>query len=260
MKRNAGCRWDRVAIGALGVLAMVALAIPSAEARVRVSIRSTPKPHVAPSVSIPRVPSPAPGAPKVQLNAPSGRPVSVSAPSAVPARRGFFGRTWDWLLGRRPAPAPAPQVAQAVPAAAPAPRTIPNIVLPVPSGRPGSAPVPPTAQDQEKQGAAGAGRNVSMAAAVKQAFGTREAEAGQRSVGRPAALASGAGTPASKPSGYVLHLTNGRRIPVANYEEKGDQVLIEQRQGTYGLPKSLIARIETKEAGLEAAPTGRGER
>ena len=99
-----------------------------------------------------------------------------------------------------------------------------------------------------------------MAVAVKQAFGTREAEAGQRRVARPAALASGAEKPAPKPSGYVLHLTNGSRIPVAQYEEKGDQVMIAQRQGSSGLPKSHIARIETREAEPGVAPIGNGAR
>ena len=91
MKRNAGCRWDRAAMGARGVLAMVALAVPSAEARVRVSIRSTPKSHVAPSVSKPHVPSHVPEAAKVRCNAPLGRPLSLSAPSAAPVQRGVFG-------------------------------------------------------------------------------------------------------------------------------------------------------------------------
>ncbi len=262
MERNAGSRWIRPATAALGVLAVVALAVPPAEARVRVSIRSTPKPHLSPSVPKPRVPSHAPEAPKVHLNTPSGRPVSLSAPSTAPARRGFFGRTWDWLLGRKPAPAPAPQVAQAAPAAAPAPAatTTANIMAPVPSGRQSAGPGSPTVQDQEKQRAPGAGTNMSMAVAVKQAFGTREAEAAQRNGARPAALASAAEKPAPKPSGYILHLTNGSRIPVAQYEERGDQVMVAQQQGSYGLPKSQIARIEMREAEPETAPTGHGGR
>ncbi len=252
MKRNAGSRWGRAAIGALGVLAVVALAVPPAEARVRVSIRSAPKPRVSPSVPRPHVPE----APKVRLNTPSGRPVSVSAPSAAPAQRGVFGRFWDWLLGRKPAPAPAPQVAQAAPAAT----TTANMMAPVPSGRQSAGPGSPTAQDQEKQRAPGAGTNMSMAVAVKQAFGTREAEAAQRNGARPVALTSAAAKPAPKPFGYILHLTNGSRIPVAQYEERGDQVMVALQQGSYGLPKSQIARIETREAEPETAPTGHGGR
>ncbi len=243
MERNAGSRWIRPATAALGVLAVVALAVPPSEARVRVSIRSTPKHHVSPSVPKPHVPE----APKVRLNTPSGRPVSLSAPSAAPARRGFFGRTWDWLLGRKPAPAPAAA-------------TTANIMAPVPSGCQSAGPGSPTAQDQEKQRAPGAGTNMSMAVAVKQAFGTREAGAAQRNGARPAALASAAEKPVPKPSGYILHLTNGSRITVPHYEERGDQVMVAQRQGSYGIPRSQVARIETQAAEPEVAPTGPGGR
>ncbi len=264
MKRNAGSQRGRAAIGALGVLAVVALAVPPAEARVRVSIRSTPRPHVSPSVPKPHVPE----APKVHLNVPSGRPVSVSTPSAAPAQRGFFGRFWDWMLGRKPAPAPAPQVAQAAPAPA-------NVVVPFPSVQPSGGPAAslPRAhglpQDQDAQrtatpggapAAATTAGGPNIAAALNQAFGTQEAQAAQRNGARPVALTSAAERPTPKPSSYVLHLANGSRISVPQYEERGDQVVVAQRQGSYGIPRSQIVRIETQAAGLESAPTGPGER
>jgi hypothetical protein len=46
------------------------------------------------------------------------------------------------------------------------------------------------------------------------------------------------------PRGYVLHLKNGSAIPVGFYQDKGDQVVIPQYGGSYGLSKSMIARIE----------------
>jgi hypothetical protein len=44
--------------------------------------------------------------------------------------------------------------------------------------------------------------------------------------------------------GYILHLKNGRRISTAYYQDKGNEVVIPDHGGTYGLSKSLIARIE----------------
>jgi hypothetical protein len=44
--------------------------------------------------------------------------------------------------------------------------------------------------------------------------------------------------------GYILHLKNGRRIPTAHYQDKGGQVIIPWYGGSFGLSKSLIARIE----------------
>ncbi len=277
MMRNAVGWRGRAALAALGALAMVALAVPSADARVRVRVRSAPRPHSAPSVSRPHVPSHATDAPKAHLNTPSGRSVTASLPSAAPGGRGIFGRFWDWLLGRKPAPAPA-QVAQAAPTPAPAgAQPMPNIVVPIPSARPSGLPVPPGAQaaaqpletDPQRAGApvgalaratAATVGGASLAAALQQSFGKGGAEARQPGGAAQATIGQNGEKPAPKPSGYILHLTNGRSIPVSNYEEKGDQVLITQRQGSYGLPRSLIARIETREAEPEVAPTGRGGR
>ncbi|HEY7675946.1 MAG TPA: hypothetical protein VIG69_02655 [Candidatus Methylomirabilis sp.] len=256
MERSAGSEKARAAFGALAILAMLALAVPSAEARVRISIRSVPKPRPSTSVGKVHVPD----APKVNLNAPAGRSISGPSGSVAHATRGVFGRFWDWVRGRKPEPVPAAQVARATPT--PTPAAAPNVVVSIPSRRPpanAAASGPPAAgqgpeQDARKAAglggaaapagaAAGAAGSVSLVMAAGQAFGNQGAE-----------------KPAPKPSGYVLHLTNGRRISVPNYEEKGDQVLIGQRQGSYSLPRSLIARIETKEVEPEAAAPARGSR
>jgi len=277
-----GFRVRHLAMGTLAVVAMMAMEVPWAEARVRIR-SSGGRSHSAPSVSKPHVPTPKPGAP-----APGAAPrqaanaVSRSAaPSMSPVptdNRGFFRRTWDWLLGRRaPTPAPAPQApapaaASAVAAApaAPAPVT-PTAVVPVPAGaqRPAGAQAaagPQQDQDQRRLGAPGAASAVAaaaggaaggtaLAAALQQSFGKKGAGAGDREQEAGGAAQGKPDRPAPKPSGYVLHLTNGRTIPVASYEEKGDQVLVSQPQGSYGLPKTLIARIEPRitEADLSAA-------
>jgi len=277
MKRSAGSGRARAAFGAMGMLALLALAVPSAEAEVGIPIPSVPKPRPPISAIQPQVPQ----EPRVSLNMPGARSVSVPALPGVPAQRGTFARFWDWLLGRKPAPAQAPQVAHPAPAPAGpgAPAAAPNNVAPIPSARPPAGPPsfgpPPAAQVPEQDAqraarlggspaaggaAAGAAAGAGSAAAANQAFGPRGAEAGKGGDARSAAPASVAETPAPKPSGYVLHLTNGSSIPVASYEEKGDQVLIVQRQGTYGLPRSLVARIETREAEPEAASPGRDAR
>jgi hypothetical protein len=54
--------------------------------------------------------------------------------------------------------------------------------------------------------------------------------------------------------GYVLHLKNGSAILVGFYLDKGDQVVIPQYGGSYGLSRSMIARIEeVKDDGREVA-------
>ena len=50
--------------------------------------------------------------------------------------------------------------------------------------------------------------------------------------------------PPRRPSGYILHLTNGRTVSVASYEEKGDQLVIASPGGSYGVHRLDIARIE----------------
>jgi hypothetical protein len=256
MKRSAGSGRARAVFGALGMLAALALAVPSADARVRISIRSVPKPR--PSIPVSRVH--VREAPKVNLSAPGARSISGVPGSVAPVQRGVFGRFWDWLRGRKPEVTPAVQVAHAAPT--PAPAAAPNIVIPIPSARPpanAAASGPPPAgqgQEQDARRAAGLGGAPAPAGAPAGAA----TEAGLAAAAQQAFARQGAEKPAPKPAGYVLHLTNGHSIPVAQYVEKGDQVLIPQRAGSYGLPRSSIARIETREAEPEAAPTGRGAR
>jgi len=214
----------RSAVVAFGVLAALLLVDPPAEARFKIKLPSMPRPRSAPSVSKPHVPSPTPEAPKALSRVEAGRSVSAPQVSVAPQSRGFFDRILDWVFWRRPAPvpvAPAPAAPSPTPppvvAAAQAPPTkAPNVVpVTLPSATPsalgvqGSSPAP----GQEKEGQAN----------TPPAWQTR---------------------PAPIIKGYVLHLTNGRRISVAHYQEKGDEVVIPQRSGTFGLSKSMIARIE----------------
>jgi hypothetical protein len=198
--------------------------------------------------------------------------------SARVENRGFFRRTWDWLLGRKPpTPAPAPPVPAAAPGAAVAATpsgtaSAPaNVVVPVPSGiaRPVAAPAGAPQQDQDARppsasgvpgvaaAVGGAAGGVALEAALQRSFGRREATAGQSDPGQGPSARSRVDGPTRKPNGYILHLTNGRSIPVAMYEERGDQVLVTQAQGTYGLPKTLIARIEPRIVETDVA-TARG--
>lgn len=282
MGETGGYRVRCLAVGTLAVVAMVAMEVPWAEARVRVR-SSGGRSHSAPSASRTHAPTPKPAAPDTPSATPghavnaAGRSASPSIPPVATDNRGFFRRTWDWLLGRKPpTPAPAPQAsapaqASAVVAApaASAPVT-PTAVVPVPAGaqRPVGAQAaagPQQDQDPRRAGAPGAGAAVAaaaggaaggtaLAAALQQSFGRRAAGAGGREQGAAGAGQDRSDRPAPKPSGYMLHLTNGRSIPVASYEEKGDQVLVFQPQGSYGLPKTLVARIEprTTEADLSA--------
>ncbi len=256
MERGAGSGRARVGFGALAMLAMLALAVPSAEARVRISIRSVPKSRPSTSVGRAHVPD----APKVNVNAPAARSVSGPLASAAPAQRGIFARFWDWLRGRKSEVAPAVHVTNA----APAPTTAagPNIAASIPSARPPAATVapgpPPAGQgpEQDARRAAGLGGAAAPAGPTAGAASSvNPAPAGAQALG-----AHGAQKPAPRIYGYILHLTNGRSIPVARYEEMGDQVMIPQPGGAYGLPRSSIARIEAREAEPEAAPAARGLR
>jgi hypothetical protein len=73
-----------------------------------------------------------------------------------------------------------------------------------------------------------------------------EADAQASRSRRAAASPQARDTAPPQPRGYVFHLTNGRTISVAHYEDRGEQVVISQRAGSYGLPKSIIARIEAR--------------
>lgn len=226
MNKRTHPPWERGAVLAFGILAALLLTVAPVEARFKIRLRSTPKSPSAPVVSRPHVPSPAPSVPKAQANKLEvGRVASAPQFSVASQDRGFFQRILDWILWRRPAPAPAVTPALASPvAAAPSPPAPPVVAAaPAPPSAPLLAPgtlapvapfplrVPDTAGGQEKQPNA------------VQTLHTQR-------------------TPVIK--GYILHLTNGRTIPVAHYEEKGGEVVIPQRAGSFGLSRSSITRIE----------------
>jgi hypothetical protein len=180
---------------------------------------------------------------------------------------------WDKLLGRRaeptpptpaavPAPAPAAPraaLAQAPPAAAPAGARAPGVSIPVVV--PSAVPVPASGQD-EKRGQAvgatpsgagepsGAGGSTQLASALKQQpFGPGAGRPGPLAGAPSSAAAAGAlqrEAPPVKPPGYVVHLSNGRALSTEGYRESGDQVVIEGKQGSYSLPKSLVRKIEER--------------
>jgi hypothetical protein len=246
-------------VGIICLLGMLVLAAPSAEARFRVKLPSMPKPRSAPTVSKPHTTLPRPDAPKAHININTASKISGPVAARAPDNRGFFGRLWDRLLGRRPEPAQAPsQTAPHAVAAAPAAPATPGVVVPVVPVRPVTGLLPPgvqsTGQEQEKdkRGVAGLEESLQQLSAK---FET-EARRGQGTGG--SAMSPGQGRPTQRPNGYILHLTNGRSIPVAHYEEKGDQVVIPQLQGSYGLQKSLISRIEPR--GLESGMAGERRR
>jgi len=235
-------RRERISMGMLGALAVLALMAPSADARFKPKTRVAPKVHVGPNLARPHTPSHGPELPKAAKSAEASRGVSASKPphSVAVEKRGFFQRFSDWLFGRKPpvaraptAPAPARPlsvpavVTRAVPApaaASPAPAPVMPIVLP-----PAAATTPlsqPKGQASEEQ----------KKLTDKQFATVPVAEPSQ---------------PKPRPTGYVLHLTNGRSISVGYYEEKGDQVVIPMQMGSYGFPKSSIARIEARDQGTE---------
>ncbi len=227
-------------VGALGLLVVLSLTASPAEAKFKIKFKSTPKPSPS-TLSKPHIPAPRPDAPKARTNVgtASRAPVGVSAPLAD--NRGFFRRVWDWVLWRRPAPAPAPQPAPQAVATAPA---APGVVLPVIPVRAAPGQSPPgaqaTGQDQEKE--------------------KRRASSLEESLQKVAMKAEPRPQPAPTPTGYTLHLTNGRTISVAAYEDKGDQVVIPQVRGTYGLHKSLIAKIEPQGLEPQSTTVGGGRR
>lgn len=259
-------------MGTLAVLFMVGM-VPGVEARVRVR-SSGGSSHSAPSAGRTHAPAPKPAAPQTPSATPSpavnaaGRSVSPSMPGVAADNRGFFGRGWDWLLGRRP-PTPAPTPQAPAPGRASVVATAPSTAVPTPSvmvplpgapARPVATPALATAQqekDPQRAGApgapsaiaaaaGGAAGGTALAAALQHSFGKKGPNGRESERGGPATPPANPDRPVAKPLGYVLHLTNGRSLAVAQYEDKGDQVLIAQPQGTFSLPKALIARIEPR--------------
>lgn len=225
MIKRMGAAWVRAGSVALAVLAVSLLAAP-VEAKGKLKPKSAPKPSPAPVVNKPPLPSSVPDVPKVQTKLETGSRLPPLNVTLTPPRRGFFNRFFDWIFWwRRPAPVPAsaPPPVAPVPASppavavAPAAPATPPVVVPV--ALPLAAPASPVArgtiqsQEQEKE------------------------KAWEFPQVRP---------PKPEPvvKGYIFHLKNGRRISTIHYEDKGDQVVIPQYGGTFGLSKALIARIE----------------
>ena len=229
----------------------------------------------------------APGAPGPTASAPGPRPFTMNLSSD---NRSVFRRFWDWLLGRKPpqpqqAPAPTQPVpasmaaapglpaarAVASPQAVPTPAPTVPVVLPIALGRPGASPAPgarpqPSAQERERErqglpgaqvagatagGAVGAGLS---AAALEESF--RNPQNRQQAGDRSAAARQGQDGRNAVPGGYIVHLTNGRRFVVPHYEEQGDHVMIDQINGRFGLPKSIVARIEPRSLGAPVMSPG----
>jgi hypothetical protein len=226
MNKSTRSAWVRFGVAALAALAISQVAAP-VEAASKVKLKSTPKAASTPSVSKPHVPD----APNMQTKVETGPRIPHVNVSVTSQDRRFFQRIWDWLFGRKPAPASSP--APAAPAPAPAPlatvaappsavavtpaapvRPPVAVPVPVPAAAPASPTPSPTAQGQGKE------------------------------LEKLPDLTPPPARPEPVVKGYILHLKNGRRISTFFYEDKGDQVVILQHGGTYGLSKSLIARIE----------------
>jgi hypothetical protein len=226
MIKNIRFAWVRYAVAALAVLAILLVA-PSAEAKFKVKLKSTPKARSAPSVSKPHVPD----APDVQTKVDTGSRIPRMNISLTSQNRGFFQRIWDWLFGRKPAPTPAP--APVAPAPAPAPMA-PAVARPPAVGVTPAAPAPPPVLVP-----------VAMPAAAPAASASSATAQGQ---GKELEKLPDLTPPPPRPEpivkGYIIHLKNGRRISTAYYQDKGNEVVIPQHGGTYGLSKSLVARIE----------------
>lgn len=214
----------RSTLVAFGVLAALLVVAPPVEARFKFKIRSTPKSSSAPSVSKPHVPSPTPEAPKALSKVNAGGSVSGPEVSVTLQRRGFFDRILDWVFWRRPAPAPAPVApAPATPSPVPVPAVAAAPTLPAKTPTIVPVALPPVAHSSFGAQGGDPGKEKEQQANTPPAWQTRP-------------------TPVIK--GYILHLTNGGRVSVAYYQEKGDEVVIPQHSGTFGLSKSMIARIE----------------
>jgi hypothetical protein len=221
MNKSTRCAWVRVGVAALAVLAILLVAAP-VEAKFKVKLKSTPKAASAPSVSKPHVPD----TPNMQTEVETGPRIPKVNVTMTSHNRGFFQRLLDWaFFWRRPAPtpvAPAPAPAPAAPLAArppavgvsPAAPATPPVILPValPAAAPSSPASSATAQGKEKETLPD--------------------------------LTPPPPRPEPIVKGYIIHLKNGRRISTSYYQEKGNEVVIPQHGGTYGLSKSLVARIE----------------
>ena len=225
MNKRMRAAWVRCGVVTLSVLAFLLLAAP-VEAKFKVKIKSTPKAPSATSVSKSHVPD----VPKLHTKVETGPRIPNMNVTVTSHNRGFFQRLFNWVFfWRRPAPAPAPAVAPMAPAPTPGPVPPPAVAVApaapatppvvVPIALPAAAPVSPVArgavQDQEQ--------------------GKEKAwEFPQVRAPKPEPIVKG----------YIVHLKNGRRISTIYYEDKGDQVVIPQHGGTFGLSKSLVARIE----------------
>lgn len=250
MGLNPRSQWFVVMARILGLLAVLALAVPAAEARFKMKWKSTPTSSSIPSASKSSPPSAKLDAANEHATVGTARGFSTNLLSGQCQDRGFFRRIWDGLFGRKHEPAPAPQAPlppglQAV-AASPANPPAPKVVVPVVPARPVAAPVPsgvqPTGREHEKESQWKAALEGSSLRSSSKAG----SEARTRAVLAQPAAATSQPRPARQPVGYTLHLTNGRAISVADYEQKGTQVVISQMQGSYSLHKSLIARIEPR--------------
>jgi hypothetical protein len=124
MGLNPRSQWFVVMARILGLLAVLALAVPAAEARFKMKWKRTPTSSSIPSASKSSTPSAKLDASNEHTTARTARGFSTSLVSGQCQDRGLFRRTWDWLFGRKHEPAPAPQApsppgSQAVAAAPP---------------------------------------------------------------------------------------------------------------------------------------------
>jgi hypothetical protein len=222
MNKSRCAAWVRFGVAALAVLAILLVAAPVG-AKFKVKLKSTPKAASAPSVSKPHVPD----APNMQTKVETGPRIPNVNVRVTSYNRGILQRIWDWLFGRKPAPAPvapAPAPAPMAPLAArptavavsPAAPATPPVIVPVamPAAAPASPASSATAQGQGKE------------------------------LEKLPDLTPPPPRPEPIVKGYIIHLKNGRRISTSYYQDKGNEVVIPQHGGTYGLSKSLVARIE----------------
>jgi hypothetical protein len=232
MSKNYNAPWVRAGIVAFAVLGILLLA-GSAEAKSKLKLKSAPKTPTPSSVSTPHVPE----TPKPQTKAETGPRIPQVNVSVTSQSRGLFQRIWDWVFGRKPAPASAPG---SVPTPAVAPVASSPTLATVPPSAVVVAPAAPAKPPVIVPVAVPAATPASPAAPA--AVTSREEKPKKLEELEFPTIQPKKPEPIVK--GYILHLKNGRRISTFYYEDKGDQVVIPQHGGTYGLPKSLISRIE----------------
>ncbi len=221
MNKSMRAAWVRAGVVAGAVLVISLLAAP-VEAKFKGKVKSTPKAASAPTVSKPHVPD----APNLQTKVETAPRIPNVNVTVTPQNRGFVQRIWDWMFGRRTAPAPgvaptpvAPLAARPFPvAAAPAAPVTSPVIVPV--ALPAVAPASPGA------------------------IATAQGQGKEKEIEKLPDFTPPPPRPEPVVKGYILHLKNGRRISAIHYEEKGGQIVIPQHGGTFGLSKSLIARIE----------------